>query len=30
MKMSNYFCNNCIKVCAREEIDLLEDGWEGD
>ncbi|ATC49360.1 hypothetical protein CLI97_00023 [Bacillus velezensis] len=28
--MSNYFCNKCIKVCAREEVDLLEDGWEGD
>ncbi|MCY8798189.1 hypothetical protein [Bacillus inaquosorum] len=28
--MSNYFCNKCKKVCAKEEVDLIEDAWEGD
>ncbi|MED4861446.1 hypothetical protein [Bacillus atrophaeus] len=28
--MSDYFCNKCKKFCARDEVDLKEDAWEGD
>ncbi|MBV2197574.1 hypothetical protein RJD11_09835 [Bacillus velezensis] len=28
--MTTYYCNKCKKVCAREEVELEEDSWEGD